>query len=91
MLIDPRYLFATDVRVSREDQLALIARGRANGFQYTGLYGGKTTVPFWRLEVVRSVDQGTGPRGDAPLVRHQGASGPELRAVGVSNAGSMTP
>jgi hypothetical protein len=61
MLIDPRYLFATDVRVSRDDQLALIARGRAHGFQYTGLYGGKSTEPFWRLKVVRSVDQASVP------------------------------
>jgi len=56
MSIDPRFLFATDVRVSREDQLALIARGRSEGFQYTGLYNGKDTTPFWRLKVVRSVD-----------------------------------
>src|SRR3979409_726251 len=33
MLIDPRHLFATDAPVSRDDQLALIARGRADGFQ----------------------------------------------------------
>lgn len=61
MLIDPRHLFATDVRVSREDQLALIARGRANGFQYTGLYGSKSKMPFWRLKVLRSVDQASVP------------------------------
>lgn len=61
MLIDPRYLFATDVRISREDQLALIARGRADGFQFIGLYGGKQTVPFWRLKVLRSVDPASVP------------------------------
>ncbi len=61
MLIDPRYLFATDVQISREDQLALIARGRSDGFQYTGLYGGKHTTPFWRLKIVRSVDPASLP------------------------------
>jgi hypothetical protein len=61
MLIDQRYLFATDARVSREDQLALIARGRSEGFQFTGLYAGKDTTPFWRLKIVRSVDSASVP------------------------------
>jgi hypothetical protein len=61
MPIDPRYLFATDVRVSRDDQRALIARCRAGGFQHVGLYGGKQTMPFWRLRIVRSVDPASVP------------------------------
>jgi hypothetical protein len=56
MLIDPRYLFATDARASREDQLALIDRARSGGFPYTGLYGGTEKSPFWRLKIIRSVD-----------------------------------
>jgi hypothetical protein len=56
MPIDPRYLFATDVRASRDDQLALIDRGRCHGAHHAGLYGHKGKPAFWRLEVVRSVD-----------------------------------
>lgn len=61
MLIDPRYLFATEVRVSREDQLALIEHGRAAGFAFAGLYGNADRTPFWQLKVVRSVDPAAAP------------------------------
>lgn len=56
MLIDPRYLFATDARASREDQLALIEAARSVGFPHSGLYGGADRTPYWRLKIVRSAD-----------------------------------
>ena len=61
MSIDPRYLFATDVRVSHDDQLALIEHARSVGFPHSGLYGGADRTPYWRLKIIRSVEPASVP------------------------------